>query len=94
MGIFVHASIPDIFNKCYKMVVFLGEKNTFWGAKYEFFGCFFFGGGVTFYMMEGGSFFLHVQGKRRGDILFRALNAVFLKKKQLNFGIYIYNLRA
>ncbi len=52
-------------------------------------GFFFGGGGVTFYMLEGSSFFLHVQGKKRGDILFRALNAVFLKKKTIEFW-YIY----
>ncbi len=34
-----------------------------------------------------------MQGKRRGDILFRALNAVFLEKKKEFWYIYIYNLR-
>ncbi len=40
-------------------------------------------------MLEGSSFFLHVQDKRSGVILFRAHNAVFLKKKTIEFW-YIY----
>ncbi len=49
MEICVHASLSNIFNKCYKRFVFLKKnKLNFWCAKYED----FFFGGVIFYMLE------------------------------------------